>query len=115
MPEAVALGVAAMGFEAAAFVRAASEPGTRDLALLAAYLAGVSQGIGHGVVLLLNRVRPARFLLSLALTGAIYLAGALVTAAATLLAADLVFGMRLGLPRPSRWSRSRTRRGCSAP
>ena len=52
--------------------------------VLVVYLAGVSQAIGNGVVLFLNRVRRLRFVLSLALMGAIYLIGALVTAAATL-------------------------------
>jgi hypothetical protein len=95
VPDALALGIAAMGFHAAAFARVAADPAARDLALLTVYLAGVSQGVGHGVVLFLNRVPPGRFALSLALTGAIYLSSALATAAATLAVADLAFGRDL--------------------
>jgi hypothetical protein len=95
VPEALALGAAALGFDADAFRRVAAEPFARDLAFVLVYLAGVSQAVGHGVVLFLNRVPPARFLVSLALMGAIYAAGALLTAAATLAVADLAFGRRL--------------------
>ena len=63
--------------------------------LLVVYLAGVSQAVGNGVVLFLNRVRRLRFALSLALMGAIHLVGALVTAAVSLMLADLVFGRDL--------------------
>jgi hypothetical protein len=96
VPDALGLGIAAMGFDAQAFQRVAQTGGGRDLALLMVYFAGISQGIGHGVVLFLNRVRPARFVLSLALMGAIYLASALVTALATMLASDLAFRMGAG-------------------
>lgn len=92
VPDALALGVAAMRFDPEAFRRVAGEPAARDLALLTVYLAGVSQAVGQGVVLFLNRVPPGRFLLSLALMGAIYLAGALATAAAAPLVADAAFG-----------------------
>jgi hypothetical protein len=92
IPDALGLGFEALGFEAAAFRRVATDPGARDLALIAVYLAGVSQGVGHGVVLFLNRVPPGRFVLSLALMGGIYLAGALATAVAAPLLADLAFG-----------------------
>jgi hypothetical protein len=96
VPEALALGLDAMGFDSAAFARAGSQARGHDLALLMVYFAGVSQAVGQGVVLFLNRVPPARFALSLALMGAIYLASALITAVSTMLAADLAFGMRLG-------------------
>ena len=90
IPEAVALGIAAMGFEAAAFRRVAGDGAARGLVVLVVYFAGMSLAVGNGVVLLLNRVRPWRFLLSLALMGAIHLIGALVTTATAILAADLV-------------------------
>jgi hypothetical protein len=93
--DALALGIGAIGFESRAFERVAAAPGAWELALVVAYLAGVSQAIGHGVVLFLNRVPPGRFALSLALMGAIYLAGALATAASALAIADLAFGMNL--------------------
>jgi hypothetical protein len=95
IPDALALGIEAMGFGSAAFRRVAEQGGPRDLVVIVVYLAGVSQAIGNGVVLFLNRVRRLRFVLTLALMGAIYLVGALVTAAATLLLADLVFGRDL--------------------
>lgn len=95
VPEAVALGVEAMGFGSAAFRRVAADPDARFLVLIVVYLAGVSLAVGNGVVLFLNRVRPARFLLSLALMGAIHLVAALVTTATALLAADLAVGREL--------------------
>ena len=89
VPDAVGLGIKAMGFSAEAFRRVAAGA-DRDLVLLVVYLAGMSLAVGNGVVLLLNRVRPWRFLLSLALMGAIHLIGALVTTATAISAADLV-------------------------
>ena len=83
-----------MGFGSATFRRVGAGE-ARDLVVLVVYLAGVSQAIGNGVVLFLNRVPRLRFALSLALMGAIHLIGALVTAAAALLIADLVFGRDL--------------------
>ena len=94
IPDAVALGLQAMGFGSATFRRVGAGE-ARDLVVLVVYLAGVSQAIGNGVVLFLNRVPRLRFVLSLALMGAIYLIGALVTAAATLLIANLVFSRDL--------------------
>ncbi len=88
---AIGFGFDAMGFDAAAFRRAATAGG-RDLALLMAYMAGVSQAAGHGVVLFLNRIPFLRFVLSLILTGLIYVAGAVVTAVSTTLAVDYAFG-----------------------
>jgi hypothetical protein len=94
VPDAIGLGIEAMGFSAAAFRRVAGG-GDRDLVLLVVYLAGMSLGVGNGVVLFLNRVPRARFVLSLALTGAIHLIGALVTTATALLVADLAVGRDL--------------------
>lgn len=91
LPDALGLGFAAMTFEGAAFRRAAAG-GHRDLVVLVVYLAGVSLAIGNGVVLFLNRVPPRRFVLSLALMGAVHLVGALVTATTTVVIADVVVG-----------------------
>lgn len=91
IPDALALGFRAMGFSGAAFARVGAG-GLHDHVVLVVYLAGVSQAIGNGVVLFLNRVPRARFVLSLLLMGAIYLVGALVTAAATLVLAHVVVG-----------------------
>jgi hypothetical protein len=91
LPDAIGLAVDAMSFDSAAFRRAGA--GHRhDLVLLVIYLAGVSQAVGNGVVLFLNRVRRLRFALSLALMGAIYLVGALVPVAAALLLTDAIAG-----------------------
>jgi hypothetical protein len=87
LPDAVALGFDAMSFDAAAFARVGAGAG-HDLVLLVVYLAGVSQAVGNGVVLFLNRVRRWRFALSLALMGAIHLVGALVSAAVSLMLAE---------------------------
>jgi hypothetical protein len=88
---AIQLGFSAMGFDAEAF-RHAAGPGGRDLALLTAYMAGVSQAAGHGAVLFLNRIPFLRFVLSLILMGLIYVAGAVVTAVSTTLAVEYAFG-----------------------
>lgn len=95
VPDALALGFAAMSFDREAFVRVAEDPGARNLALLVLYFAGGSQGLGHGVVLFLNRVPPRRFLLSLALMAAIFLASVVVVAATSLLLADVAFRREL--------------------
>jgi hypothetical protein len=91
VPDAFALGAAAMRFEPSAFVRVSGGADARTLALIVVYFAGVSQAIGHGVVLFLNRVPPGRFVLSLVLMGAIYVASALTVAVSALVAADLAF------------------------
>lgn len=88
---AISLGFAALGFDPDAFRTAATGSG-RDLALVMAYAAGVSQAAGHGVVLFLNRIPFLRFALSLVLMGLIYVAGAVVTAVSTTLAVDHAFG-----------------------
>jgi hypothetical protein len=95
VPDAVGLGIEAMGFSGDAFRRVAAGGAARDRVVLVVYLAGISLGVGNGVVLFLNRVPPLRFLLSLALTGAIHLVGALVTTATALFVADLVVGRDL--------------------
>lgn len=95
IPDAIGLGLRAMGFEAEAFRRVTADPRARDLALVTVYLAGLSQAVGHGVILFLNRVPPARFALSLALMAAIYVVGALTTSVAAVLIVDAAFGRSL--------------------
>jgi hypothetical protein len=94
VPDAVGLGIAAMGFSADAFRRVAAGAHW-DLVVIVVYFAGMSLGLGNGVVLFLNRVPRLRFVLSLVLMGAVHLVGALVTTATTLLVADLVVGRDL--------------------
>lgn len=43
-----------------------------QVALLIAFLAGLSQGIGQGIVLFINRVKPIRFVLSLLIGAILY-------------------------------------------
>ncbi|WP_157014630.1 hypothetical protein [Mesorhizobium xinjiangense] len=91
LPRALNLGVDAMSFDATAFHRVGNAVGVNPLALLVVVLAGLSQAVGQGVVLLLNRVPKPRFALSLVLMGAIYVAAATVTAVTTMIAADFAF------------------------
>lgn len=88
--DAIGLAMRAMAFDAHAFQQVAASDRARLLALLAVFFAGVSQALGHSVVLFLNRVGPWRLCLSLALTGGIYLAAVLVTATCILLASTLI-------------------------
>jgi hypothetical protein len=94
VPDALGLGIEAMGFSAAAFQRVGAGAHW-DLVVIVVYLAGMSLGLGNAVILFLNRVPRGRFVLSLALTGAIHLVGALVTTATALLVADIVVGRDL--------------------
>lgn len=96
IPDALALAGAAMVFDPGAFARAAAGGDGARLALLVAYLAGLSQAVGHGAVLFLNRVRPIRFGISLLLMAAIYLASALSVAVFAILVADWGMGRTLG-------------------
>lgn len=93
--EALALGTDAIGFDAAAFRRVAAADGPRGVVFALVFVAGVSQATGHAVTLFLNRVRPARFALSLALQGAIYAAGALMTVALALALDEATFRRNL--------------------
>ncbi|RST87375.1 hypothetical protein EJC49_06100 [Aquibium carbonis] len=88
--DAVSLGLSALAFEPGAFRVAATSAG-RDLALLMAFLAGMSQAAGHGLVLFFNRVPFTRFVLSLVLMALIYLASAVVTAVSTTIAVEYAF------------------------
>jgi len=95
IPEAFALGTSAMSFDHLAFQRAASGGDGARLALVVAYLAGLSQAVGHGAVLFLNRVRPLRFAISLLLMAAIYLISAVSIAVFALIVADAAMGRAL--------------------
>lgn len=90
--EAMALAWAAMGFEGEVFRKTAYTAEAQRLALLAAFLAGVSQALGHAVVLFLNRVSALRFALSLLLTGTIFAAGVLISALSKVIASEMLLG-----------------------
>ena len=63
------------------------------LALAIALLAGISQAVGDSVILLFNRVRPARFALGLALSGLLFVLSLLVQALSLWLVITLLFGV----------------------
>ncbi len=88
---------AALAFEAAAFAFVATDGFGRAMALVIVFFAGVSTTLGESLVLFLNRVRPWRFVLSLALTGAVYLANVLATAVTVKAGAFLLADARLDL------------------
>lgn len=88
--DAVSLGFSALALDPGAFRTAATAAG-RDLALLLAFLAGLSQAAGQGLVLFLNRVPMGRFALSLLLMAFIYVGSAVVTAVSTTLAVEYAF------------------------
>ncbi len=95
VPGALALGFDALLFDPEAFRRVAAPDGPRGAAFAMVFLAGVSQATGHALTLFLNHVRPGRFVLSLALQGAIYVAGALMTVALALMLDVAAFGRDL--------------------
>ena len=63
------------------------------LALTIALLAGISQAVGDSVILFFNRVRPARFALGLALSGALFVLSLLIQAFSLWLVIALLFGV----------------------
>ncbi len=63
------------------------------LALTIALLAGISQAVGDSVILIFNRVRPARFALGLALSSLLFVLGLLVQALSLWLVIALLFGV----------------------
>src|SRR5207247_10440129 len=71
------LATGAMRLDPAAFT-AMDTPGTGLLAATILFLAGVSEALGQSVVLLANRVKPGRFVLSLLLTGVLFIVSAFI-------------------------------------
>ena len=57
---------------AEAFRIATTVPTGLQLALVVVLLAGLSQGIGQGIVLFLNQVKPIRFAISLAINALLF-------------------------------------------
>jgi hypothetical protein len=66
-------------------------------ALLVVLLAGLSQGIGQSAVLFINRVRPLRFVLSLAIAAVIFVFNYNFWVLSTWIVADWMFGVSLPL------------------
>lgn len=65
----------ALTLDAAIFRMVQTTADVQRLALLIVFLAGVAQALGQSVVLFANQVRPARFIASLLLSGAIFVLG----------------------------------------
>lgn len=80
----------ALRLDPAAFV-AMNSPGTGLLAATILFLAGVSETLGQSVVLLANRVKPGRFVLSLLLNGILFIVSAFVWGATIWGIATLVY------------------------
>ncbi|MBE9114096.1 CAAX protease, partial [Nodosilinea sp. LEGE 07298] len=66
-----------------AFRIATTIPGGQGLALLLVLLAGLSQGIGQSIILFINQVRPARFVLSLGINAVLFAFGFLALVLST--------------------------------
>lgn len=62
----------AIALHSQAFEQIQRLPFGTQFALLIAFLAGLSQGIGQGIVLFINRVQPVRFVLSLLIGAILY-------------------------------------------
>src|SRR5438034_1067119 len=71
------LATGAMRLDPAAFT-AMDTPGTGLLAATILFLAGVSEALGQSVVLLANRVKPCRFVLSLLINGILFIVSAVI-------------------------------------
>lgn len=63
------------------------------LALTVVFLAGLSQGLGQSVVLFANRVKPRRFVLSLLVSGLLFVFGYALLVASIWLVSGFVFGL----------------------
>ncbi len=68
---------------AEAFRIATTVPTGLQLALVVVLLAGLSQGIGQGIVLFLNQVKPIRFAISLAINALLFACGVLALVLST--------------------------------
>jgi len=84
------LATGAMRLDPAAFT-AMDTPGTGLLAATILFLAGVSEALGQSVVLLANRVKPGRFVLSLLLNGILFIVSAFIWGATIWGIATLVY------------------------
>lgn len=61
------------------------------MALLVVLIAGLSQAIGQGIVLFINRVKPLRFILSLAIAAILFAVGYIFWALSAWIASYLLF------------------------
>ncbi|WP_017301861.1 hypothetical protein [Nodosilinea nodulosa] len=68
---------------AEAFRIATTIPAGQKLALVVVLLAGLSQGIGQSIILFINQVRPARFVLSLGINAVLFAFGFLALVLST--------------------------------
>lgn len=77
--------------ETAAVADYVGQPGSGQLALLIVLVAGLSEAAGNSVVLFVNRVRPARFLLTLLVASVIFAFTYLFWTLTVFLVAQLAF------------------------
>jgi hypothetical protein len=85
-----ALVTGAMRLDPAAF-EAIQAPGTDLLTVTVLVLAGISEELGQSVVLLANRVKPGRFVMSLLLNGLIFVLGVFIVGGTTWITAHVLF------------------------
>lgn len=81
----------AMGLDPRALAIVESLPETGTVVLFIAILGGASQLLGQSVVLFLNRIQPARFILSLLINGLIYAASLMVWGLTIWIAGSILF------------------------
>lgn len=82
---------AALRLDPRAFEVVQNSPDSRWIILLIAILGGASLLVGQSVILFVNRVRPARFLVSLLVNGLVFAISLLVWALAIWLTSRLLF------------------------
>lgn len=85
----------ALRLDPAVFKAVEVNPGATVFAILILIVAGISQALGQSVVLLANKVTPRRFLLSLLLSGVLFLVGVSIWTAIFGLVGYFVFGGQL--------------------
>jgi hypothetical protein len=90
VPDAIRLGTEAMFFDIGAFRHAGATAGMRGDILLMLFLAGMSRALGNAAILALNQVPGRRYGVLLAIEGAVFASGALVSATCAGLAAWLL-------------------------
>uniref|UniRef100_A0ACD5GR85 Uncharacterized protein n=1 Tax=Desertifilum tharense IPPAS B-1220 TaxID=1781255 RepID=A0ACD5GR85_9CYAN len=81
----------AIALQSNAFQLIDTLPLSSRLAFLIVLLAGLSQAIGQGIILFMNRVKPSRFILSLFLTAILYAFGYIFWGLSTWLVCYLFF------------------------
>jgi len=79
-----------LSFDRAAYQTVVNQEGGMALALATLILSGISLGLGQSVVLFANRVRRRRFIISLLMSGLVFLAGVLAWSGSVWLLSRLI-------------------------